>query len=50
VAASAQKRNALAELTVEYTLLKKSERSGWKSPSMASTSPWRTAGGADHGD
>lgn len=38
VAELAQKEKALAELTVEYTLLKKSERSGWKVPSMASTS------------
>ncbi len=38
VAELAQKEKALAELTVEYTLLKKSERSGWKAPSMASTS------------
>ncbi len=38
VAELAQKEKALAELTVEYTLLKKSERSGWKAPSMVSTS------------
>lgn len=38
VAELAQKENTLAELTVAYTLLKKSERSGWKGPSMASTS------------
>jgi hypothetical protein len=38
VAELAQKQNALAELTVEYALLKKSERSGWKGPSMAYTS------------
>jgi hypothetical protein len=38
VAELAQKEKALAELTMEYTLLKKSERSGWKVPSMASTS------------
>ncbi|MBZ0159590.1 MAG: hypothetical protein K8G79_05580 [bacterium] len=34
----AQKENALAELTVEYTLLKKSERLGWRDPSIASAS------------
>lgn len=38
VAELAQKEKALAELTVEYTLLKKSERSGWMGPSRASTS------------
>ena len=38
VAELAQKEKALAELTVEYTLLKKSERSGWRGPSRASTS------------
>jgi len=38
VAELAQKENALAELTVAYTLLKKDERSGWKGPSMAATS------------
>lgn len=38
VAELAQKEKALAELTVEYTLLKKSERLGWRGPSMASTS------------
>ena len=38
VAELAQKEKALAELTVEYTLLKKSERSGWKAPSMVATS------------
>lgn len=34
----AQKENALAELLVEYTLLKKSERLGWKGPWKGSTS------------
>ncbi len=38
VAELAQKENALAELTVEYTLLKKSECLGWDGPSMASIS------------
>ena len=38
VAELAQKEKALAELTVEYTMLKKSERSGWKAPSRASIS------------
>ena len=45
VAELAQKEKALAELTVEYTLLKKSERSGWKGPSTGSTS---TANGGRH--
>src|SRR3989338_7911058 len=35
VAELAQKEKALAELAVENTLLKKSERSGWRAPSMA---------------
>ncbi|SNQ60985.1 hypothetical protein MNV_2170010 [Candidatus Methanoperedens nitroreducens] len=38
VAELAEKQNVLVELTVKHTLLKKSERSGWKGPSMASTS------------
>lgn len=52
-----RKEHALAELTVEYALLKKSERSGSKAPSKGSTStgpgderswprwrtPWRPA-------
>lgn len=38
VAELAQKEKALADLTVEYTLLKKSERSGWKAPSTGSIS------------
>lgn len=47
----ARKEQALAELTVEYALLKKSERSGSRAPSKGSTStvssvapswrPWR---------
>lgn len=53
----ARKEQALTELTVEYALLKKSERSGSRGPSMGSTSrgsgaarswprwrtPWRPA-------
>ena len=34
----ARKEQALAELMVEHTLLKKSERSGWTEPSNGSTS------------
>lgn len=39
----ARKEQALGELTVEYALLKKSERSAWKPPLRGSTS---TASGA----
>ena len=34
----ARKEQALAELMVEHTLLKKSERSAWRAPSNGSTS------------